>query len=87
MLNSGNLDVDYLGNVLGYALLTLRKLSAPARDDELKRKHQEFMNDLSGMCYAQDSSSENSQVAALIKGIRFVLEQIQVLIVSEYMNI
>ncbi|XP_051144598.1 uncharacterized protein LOC127260738 [Andrographis paniculata] len=73
VLNSGKLDMNYLGNILEYALITLRKLSAPAYEDELKKKHQEFMKDLGQMC----DSSENSQVVALTKGIRYVLEQIQ----------
>ncbi|KAG8364073.1 hypothetical protein BUALT_Bualt19G0088100 [Buddleja alternifolia] len=76
VLNSGKLDIDYLGKILEYALFTLRKLSAPAHEDELKRKHEQFMKDLAETCCADDSS-DHSQVLALIKGLRFVLEQIQ----------
>ncbi|KAI3448328.1 hypothetical protein Pfo_004993 [Paulownia fortunei] len=76
VLNSGKLDINYLGKILEYALITLRKLSAPAYEDELKKKHQQFMKDLAGNCWAS-VSSENSQVIALVKGLRFVLEQIQ----------
>ncbi|KAK6121334.1 hypothetical protein DH2020_044906 [Rehmannia glutinosa] len=76
VLHSGNLDIDYLGKILEYALNTLRKLSAPAYEDELKKKHQQFMKDLAETCWASIGSL-NSQVVALIKGLRFVLEQIQ----------
>lgn len=77
MLNSGKLDINYLGRILEYALITLRKLSAPAYEDELKKKHQQFMKDLEETCCPTDNS-DNPQVIALIKGLRFVLEQIQV---------
>ncbi|KAK6121171.1 hypothetical protein DH2020_045092 [Rehmannia glutinosa] len=82
VLHSGNLDTDYLGKILEYALNTLRKLSAPAYEDELKKKHQQFMKDLAETCWAS-TGSQNSQVVALIKGLRFVLEQIQVFILLQ----
>lgn len=68
--------MDYLGKILDYALTTLRKLSAPAYENELNMKHQQFMKDLA-------EASENSHVIALIKGVRFVLEQIKVLILLQ----
>ncbi|KAL0387208.1 UNVERIFIED_CONTAM: hypothetical protein Sradi_2602600 [Sesamum radiatum] len=76
VLSSGKLDINFLGRILEYALTTLRKLSAPAYEDELKKKHQQFMKDLAETCWAS-GSSENSQVITLIKGLRYVLEQIQ----------
>ncbi|GER26625.1 T-complex protein 11 [Striga asiatica] len=76
VLYSGKLDIDYLGKILEYALVTLRKLSASAYEDELKKKHQQFIKDLADTCQAS-VGSQNSQVIALIKGLRFVLEQIQ----------
>ncbi|GFQ04502.1 T-complex protein 11 homolog [Phtheirospermum japonicum] len=76
VLNSGKLDIDYLGKILEYALITLRKLSAPAYEDELKEKHKQFMKDLADTCRAS-IGLQSSQVVALIKGLRFVLEQIQ----------
>lgn len=82
MLSSGKLDINYLGKILDYALITLRKLSAPAYEDELNKKHQQFMKDLADTCWDSDSS-ENSHVIALIKGLRFVLEQIKVLILLQ----
>ncbi|KAL6560701.1 hypothetical protein OROGR_004260 [Orobanche gracilis] len=76
VLNSGKLDIDYLGKILEYALITLRRLSAPAYEDELKEKHQKFMRDLAETCRVS-IGSQKLQVAALVKGLRFVLEQIQ----------
>ncbi|KAL2513922.1 T-complex protein 11 [Forsythia ovata] len=76
VLNSGKVEIDYPGKILEFALITLQKLSAPAYEDELKEKHQKFLKDLAEMCWASDGS-EDSHVIALIKGLRFVLEQIQ----------
>lgn len=77
MLKSGNLDIDYLGRILEFALVTLQKLSAPVNDDELKANHQMLMNELSEICKASDES-RYSCIIAMIRGLRFVLEQIQV---------
>ncbi|KAG2705366.1 hypothetical protein I3760_05G050100 [Carya illinoinensis] len=76
VLKSGNLDIDYLGRILEFALVTLQKLSAPVKDDELKANHQMLMNELSEICKASDES-RYSCVIAMIRGLRFVLEQIQ----------
>lgn len=77
MLKSGNLDIDYLGRILEFALVTLQKLSAPANDDDMKANHQKLLNELSEICQASDES-KYSCVIAMIKGLRFVLGQIQV---------
>ena len=82
MLNSGKLDITYFGKILDYALITLRKLSAPAYEDELNKKHQKFMKDLAETFWA-GKNSENSHIMALIKGLRFALEQIKVLILRD----
>lgn len=79
MLNSGEVDIGYMRKILEFALITLQKLSAPAYEDELKGKHQKFLKELTEICWASDGS-ENSHVIALIKGLRFILEQIQVFI-------
>ncbi|XP_047969894.1 uncharacterized protein LOC125213409 [Salvia hispanica] len=76
VLNSGKLDITYFGKILDYALITLRKLSAPAYEDELNKKHQKFMKDLAETFWA-GKNSENSHIMALIKGLRFALEQIK----------
>ena len=60
-----------------FALGTLQKLSSPASDDEMKSSHQSLMKELADICEASDGSNHSS-VIAMIKGLRFVLEQIQV---------
>lgn len=78
VLKSGNLDIHYLGNILEFALDTLQKLSSPAKDDEMKTTCQRFMKELAESCEAKDGSSHSS-VISMIKALRFVLGQIEVL--------
>ncbi|GMI83622.1 hypothetical protein like AT1G22930 [Hibiscus trionum] len=78
VLKSGNLDIDYLGRILGFALSTLQKLSSPANDDEMKTANQRLLKELAEICEAKEKA-DNSPALAMIKGLRFVLEQIQVL--------
>ena len=77
MLKFGNLDIHYLGNILEFALDILQKLSSQANDDEMRTTHQRLMKELACICEARDGSNDSS-VIAMIKGLRFVLEQIQV---------
>ncbi|RID46629.1 hypothetical protein BRARA_I03276 [Brassica rapa] len=76
LLNSGCLDIDYLGKMLEFALATLRKLSAPVNDRENESTHQSLLEELHRLCQAKDESG-NLHAVAIVKGIRFVLEQIQ----------
>lgn len=76
VLKSATLDMGYLGNILEFALATLRKLSAPAKDDELKETHQKLLEELAEIHQARDDSN-HSVVITLMKGLRFVLEQIE----------
>ncbi|KAE8726441.1 hypothetical protein F3Y22_tig00006888pilonHSYRG00016 [Hibiscus syriacus] len=76
VLKSGNLDIDYLGRILGFALSTLQKLSSPANDDEIKAANQRLLKELADICEAKDKPN-HSPALAMIKGLRFVLEQIQ----------
>ncbi|CAH8355363.1 unnamed protein product [Eruca vesicaria subsp. sativa] len=76
LLNSGTLDIDYLGKMLEFALATLRKLSAPANDRENESTHQSLLEELHRLCQAKDESG-NLHAVAIVKGIRFILEQIQ----------
>ncbi|CAL0325057.1 unnamed protein product [Lupinus luteus] len=78
VLISGNLDVDYLGKILEFSLVTLQKLSAPATEETMKASHQKLFSQLSEMCQSEDESN-NSCVMTLVKGLQFVLEQIQTL--------
>ena len=74
---SGNLDIDYLGRILEFALITLQKLSSPANDDEMKAANQRLLKELAETCEAREKPN-HSPALAMIKGLRFVLEQIQV---------
>jgi len=77
LLNSGTLDIDYLGKMLEFALATLRNLSAPANDRENESTHRDLLKELHRLCEAEDESG-NFRAVAIVKGIRFILEQIQV---------
>ncbi|KAJ9538232.1 hypothetical protein OSB04_030965 [Centaurea solstitialis] len=77
LLNSGSLDMEYLGKIMEFALVSLQKLSAPANEVNLKDAHQNVLGELADICRADDSN--HSHAIALVKGLRFVLEQIQVL--------
>ncbi|XP_013585829.1 PREDICTED: uncharacterized protein LOC106294739 isoform X1 [Brassica oleracea var. oleracea] len=76
LLNSGTLDIDYLGKMLEFALATLRKLSAPVNDRENESTHQSLLEELHRLCQAKDESG-NLHAVAIVKGIRFILEQIE----------
>ncbi|KAF4376886.1 hypothetical protein G4B88_018426 [Cannabis sativa] len=78
MLRSGDLDVDYFGKVLEFALGTLRKLSAPAKEDDMKTIHYQFLKELGDILQAEDKSKASCALA-ITKGLRFVLQQIQTL--------
>ncbi|KAJ7968051.1 T-complex 11 [Quillaja saponaria] len=76
VLKSGNLDVDYLGKILEFSLVTLQKLSAPVNDELMKGTRQKLLLELSELCRSGDDP-HHSCLIALVKGLRFVLEQIQ----------
>lgn len=67
----------YLGKILGYALAILQKLSAPADEDKIKKRHERLLNELSEITNSE-SSTNSLFVIVTVKGLRFVLEQIQV---------
>ncbi|EEF40590.1 conserved hypothetical protein [Ricinus communis] len=78
VLKSGTLDMDYLGKSLEFALVTLQKLSAPANDEKMKSSHNKLLRELQEICKAGDKSSSSFSLLA-IKGLRFVLQEIQAL--------
>ncbi|KAH8514690.1 hypothetical protein H0E87_007494 [Populus deltoides] len=78
VLRSGNLDVGYCGKILEFALVTLQKLSSPAHEDEMKALHQKMLKELARTCQTEDES-KYSHIATMMKGLRFVLQQIQAL--------
>lgn len=77
VLISGNLDVDYLGKILEFSLVSLQKLSSPANEEIMKATHRNLFSELSEICQSRDESN-TACVIALVKGLQFVLEQIQV---------
>lgn len=71
------LEIDFLGKILQFALVTLQKLSAPASDDKMKATHYKLLDRLRDASQAGDKS--NASIGLLmVEGLRFVLEQIQV---------
>ncbi|XP_062072968.1 uncharacterized protein LOC133777415 [Humulus lupulus] len=78
MLRPGDLDVDYLGKVLEFALGTSRKLSASAKEDDMKTTHYQFLKELGEILQSEDKSKASCALA-ITKGLRFVLQQIQTL--------
>ncbi|KAI3439327.1 uncharacterized protein J3R85_005074 [Psidium guajava] len=78
VLKSGNLDIDYLAKILVFALATVQKLSSPANDDKQTTSHQQLLKELAEIC-EERNGSKNPHAIAMIKGLRFVLEQIQAL--------
>ncbi|GJS23453.1 T-complex protein 11 [Tanacetum coccineum] len=77
LLNSGSLDMEYLGKIMEFALVSLQKLSAPANENNLKDAHQKVLRELADI--RRTDNSNHSHAIALVKGLRFVLKQIQVL--------
>lgn len=78
LLSSRSLDMEYLGRIMEFALVSLQKLSAVAHENQLKESHQKVLLELAELCQAGDGSNR-SHAIALVKGLRFVLEQIQAL--------
>lgn len=76
LLISGKLDMGYLQKIMDFTLVTLQKLSSPAKEDELKANCEKLFRELTDIC--QDGSA-NSFILALVRGLRFVLEEIQLL--------
>ncbi|MCL7045526.1 hypothetical protein MKW94_020629 [Papaver nudicaule] len=78
VLMSGTRDMANLGKILEFVLVTLQKLSAPAAEDDMKETHKKLLKDLGVASQARDSSS-GSFIELMIKGLRFVLNEIQAL--------
>uniref|UniRef100_A0A0E0DEL8 Uncharacterized protein n=2 Tax=Oryza meridionalis TaxID=40149 RepID=A0A0E0DEL8_9ORYZ len=76
VLGSGSQDTRYLGQIMHYSLDMIRKLSAPAKEDEMKRSHEKLLNELAASSEVNDNGI-SSFVIAVIKGLRFTLEEIK----------
>lgn len=79
VLESGSFDYDYFRKLLDYALGIVLKLGAPARDDDTKASHEALMQELLQISSDMGERSRNLFALALVKGLRFVLQQVQVL--------
>ncbi|CAN6453507.1 unnamed protein product [Victoria cruziana] len=79
ILESGVQDIDYLSKLLDYAINIVIKLGAPARDDITKAAHEKLVEELSDILASTDCKSRFYFANTLVKGLRFVLEQIQIL--------
>ncbi|XP_062225705.1 uncharacterized protein LOC133924264 isoform X2 [Phragmites australis] len=76
VLESGSQDAQYLGQILQYSLDMVRKLSTPAKEDEMKKNHDKLLSELAASSEVNDNGI-NSFIIAVIKGLRFILEEIQ----------
>lgn len=57
--------------------MTLRKLSSPASDDEMRKAHSNLLKEIGEI--SQDADESNGSLAiSIVKGLQFVLQQIQV---------
>lgn len=77
VLGSGSQDAQYLGQILQYSLDMVRQLSAAAKEDEMKKNHDKLLSGLSTNSEVNDNGI-NSFAIAVIKGLRFILEEIKV---------
>ncbi|KAL2520208.1 T-complex protein 11 [Forsythia ovata] len=76
VLKSETLDTEYLRRILEVALVTLQKLSAPAKEDELKSTHNKLLKELDAISKAGDIYTA-SFTTLVIRSLRYVLQQIQ----------
>lgn len=78
VLESGSQDYSYFQKLLDYALGIVMKLTAPARDCDTRKSFDLLLQELSQFSTDKGEKSLNLFRVALVKGLRFVLEQIQV---------
>ncbi|KAJ8759262.1 hypothetical protein K2173_006782 [Erythroxylum novogranatense] len=78
MLKSGEVDMAYVRSNLEFALITLRKLSAPANDEAMTVLHNKILRELGEVPLPRDESKV-PYVLSIIKGPRFTLQEIQIL--------
>ncbi|KAM0916682.1 hypothetical protein ACQ4PT_010026 [Festuca glaucescens] len=76
VLESGSQDTQYLGQIMHYSLDMVRKLSAAAKEDEMKKSHDKLLSELAASSEV-NGNGVNSFVISVIKGLRFTLEEIK----------
>ena len=84
VLESGNYDYEYFHKLLNSALSIVLKLGAPARDEDARASHLRMVEELA---QSATEESRSSFALSLVKGLRFVLQQIQVPHCFHYLRI
>jgi hypothetical protein len=77
VLESGTDDRQYLGQILDFSLGMLRQLGSRANEDTAKEAHQKLLSELAEISQSTNQT-KSSFVFAIVKGLRFTLEEIQV---------
>jgi hypothetical protein len=77
VLGSGSQDTQYLGQILQYSLGIVRRLSAAAKEDQMKKSHDKLLDELAASSEADDGNGTSSFVVGAVKGLRFALEEIK----------
>lgn len=77
ILGSGSQDTQYLGQILQYSLGMVRRLSAAAKEDQMKKSHDKLLAELASSSEADDDSGTSSFVVGAVKGLRFAMEEIK----------
>ncbi|KAJ8759587.1 hypothetical protein K2173_007216 [Erythroxylum novogranatense] len=78
ILKLGAVDMAHLRSILEFALITLRKLSAPANDEAMTVLHNKILRELGEVPLPGDESKV-PYVLSIIKGLCFTLQEIQTL--------
>lgn len=78
ILESGTNDVEYLRRLLDYASGLILKLGSPARDSKAKAAHQSLVEELSATVSSDNKDTQSAFFITLVKGLRFIFEQLQV---------
>lgn len=69
--------MGYFKQLLDFSLVTLQKLSAPAKEKEMEASYQKLMEELGDVsCFGENSKRPFALL--MVKGLRFILHQIQV---------
>jgi hypothetical protein len=77
VLGSGSQDAQYLGQILQYSLGMVRRLSAAAKEDQMKKSHDKLLAELVAASSEADADGSSSFVVGVVKGLRFALEEIK----------
>ncbi|KAJ8759319.1 hypothetical protein K2173_006839 [Erythroxylum novogranatense] len=75
-------DMAYLRSILEFALITLRKLSAPANDEAMIELHNKILRELGEVPLPGDESKV-SYVLSIIKGLHFTCRRFRLILKRE----